>query len=188
MNQPVRLQPPRSTAAGVTLIELMFGMSALAVMLALAVPSFRQMTANNHAAALESDLVSALNLARSESLNRGVPVSVCASSDGATCASANDWASGWIVFRDEAGTGVYDPASDPSAKLQVWAAGSGDVHVVATSPLASGAAVQYQPNGSAYAPASFSVYSSGCSGVNAHQVQLLGTGLVSVNAVSCPAS
>ena len=173
--------PPRRTA-GITLIELMLGVSVLAVLLALAVPSFRQLTTSNRAATVESDLVTALNLARSESVRQGIPVSMCSSIDGATCAGAGDWGSGWIVFTDNSGTpGVLDSGDQ---KLEAWTpSGGSNVYIVA-----SDASVQYQPPGTALAQVTFSVLWTGCSGIGAHRVQVLGTGLVSVKAVSCPGS
>jgi type IV fimbrial biogenesis protein FimT len=181
MDHRIGARPPPRRTAGVTLIELMLGLSVGAVLLALAVPSFRQLTASNRAAAVESDIVTALNLARSESVRQGIPVSVCASVDGATCATAGDWGSGWIVFTDDAGTpGVLDPGDE---KLQAFSGPGGDVRIIA-----SDATVQYEPPGTAVAPATFSVLWTGCSGTGAHEVRVLGTGLVSVKAVSCPSS
>ncbi len=176
--------PPRLRAAGVTLIELLLGMSVTAVLLALAVPSFREITASSRASSVESDLVTALNLARSESLRRGVPVSLCPSADGATCAASTDWASGWIVFTDDSGTPGARDGTD--VLLQVWGPVQGDVHV---QPVGGAVPfVQFQPAGSTLAPATFAVVWSGCAGADAHQVQVLGTGLVSVQSVSCSSS
>ena len=68
--------------------------------MALAVPSFRDFMQNNRAAEEANALVGALALARNEAVTRGVPVSVCSSTDNETCADDQDWTTGWIVFTD----------------------------------------------------------------------------------------
>lgn len=97
--------------AGFTAIELLASMAVLALVTALAVPSFRDFLQNNRAAEQSNALVGAVALARNEAVTRGSPVSVCASEDGETCSGDNDWSTGWIVFTDaQAPTGeVNDP-------------------------------------------------------------------------------
>lgn len=85
------------TRGGVTLIELAVGMVVLAILAAAAVPSFVRLMRDANRSAVLSELTAALNLARAEALSRGVPVSVCRSSDAATCRSGT-WAEGWLVF------------------------------------------------------------------------------------------
>ena len=183
MGQGCARVAPARRAAGVTLIELLLGVSVTAVLLALATPSFRGITASNRAASAESDLITALNLARSEALRRGVAVSLCASSDGATCADGGDWSSGWIVFTDDSGApGVLDSSDQ---LLQSWGAPQGDVRVQSVGGAVP--FVQYQPTGAVLAPAAFAVSGGGCTGA-AHQLQVLGTGLVAAQSTSCSSS
>ncbi len=85
---------------GYTAVELMFTAAIAGVVMALAVPNFRDFIQNNRAAQEANELVGALSVARSESVTRGIPVSVCSSTDGATCAASDDWSTGWIVFTD----------------------------------------------------------------------------------------
>jgi type IV fimbrial biogenesis protein FimT len=56
---------------GFTLIELLITIVVLAVLLTLAAPSFRDVIQNNRVTAQANELVSALNLARSEAVKRG---------------------------------------------------------------------------------------------------------------------
>ncbi len=85
---------------GMTAVELLFTMAIAALVLALAVPNFRDFVQNNRAAEEANALVGALALARSEAVTRGIPVTVCSSTDSETCAEVNDWSTGWIVFTD----------------------------------------------------------------------------------------
>jgi type IV fimbrial biogenesis protein FimT len=47
-----------------------------------------------------NDLVTAIQLARSEALKRGANMVVCASDTQTTCTGKDTWSSGWIVFSD----------------------------------------------------------------------------------------
>jgi len=84
---------------GFTLIELMVAIAVFAVTVTFAVPNLRDFIANNRIISKTNDFVSSLHVARSESVKRKVTVTVCGSSDGATCNTAS-WENGWIVFTD----------------------------------------------------------------------------------------
>ena len=86
--------------AGFTLIELLISIVLLAILLALAVPSFQSFVKNNRVTAQTNELVSAIQLARSEALKRGTNSVICASDNGEDCTGNGTWASGWIVFSD----------------------------------------------------------------------------------------
>jgi type IV fimbrial biogenesis protein FimT len=85
---------------GFTIIELLVTMVVLAIVAAVAVPSFNSMVTNNRLAGEINDLVATINFARSEAITRGVSVVVCKSADGAACTNAGDWSQGWIIFTD----------------------------------------------------------------------------------------
>ena len=89
----------RTRQRGMTLVELMFTIFIMAVLAMLAVPSFRDASLGGRLAATANSLHGAIQIARSEAIKANAPVSLCASSDGATCAVADDWDQGWIVLR-----------------------------------------------------------------------------------------
>jgi type IV fimbrial biogenesis protein FimT len=94
-------------AHGFTLIELVVVIAVAAVLLGIAVPSFRTFNQNSRLATQANSLVYALNLARSQAVSLDQPVQVCASSDGATCnAPAAGWVAGWIVCYPVAACGA----------------------------------------------------------------------------------
>jgi type IV fimbrial biogenesis protein FimT len=75
---------------GFTLIELMVVVTLVAVLSAIAVPSFRDLLLNQRLAASTSEFVAALSTARAEALKRSQTVTL-------TPRTVNDWNSGWEV-------------------------------------------------------------------------------------------
>jgi type IV fimbrial biogenesis protein FimT len=101
--------------AGVTLVELIAVITIAAILMSIGVPSYRYVTNSNRVAAESNALLADMQLARSEAVKEGQPVSVCpATRSGATwsCTGSNHWEVGWIVFTDPAGSGNYDAAND----------------------------------------------------------------------------
>jgi type IV fimbrial biogenesis protein FimT len=85
--------------SGQTLIELIFVTAIAALLGTFALPSLRAWLLDaRHSSRTTAFVVSAL-LARSESLRRAHPVTLCASDDGRRC--GEDFAKGWIVFEDQ---------------------------------------------------------------------------------------
>jgi type IV fimbrial biogenesis protein FimT len=74
-------------------------MSIAAILMALAVPSFRYVTNANRIAGEINGLLGDLQFARAEAIKEGHSVTVCVSTDSATCSTNNTaWNQGWIVF------------------------------------------------------------------------------------------
>lgn len=96
-------------ASGFTMIELMVTLSVMAIILALAAPSFRDFIINNRLTAQINDLVADISLARSEAASRGVQVALCASADLEFCSDSGDaWQTGRIVFIDTNSNGTRE--------------------------------------------------------------------------------
>lgn len=88
----------RSWSNGFTLIEMMIVLVILAVVLGFAVPAFQQVRLATRLTSYANDLVGSLYLARGEAIKRNNQVRLCATSDGATCATSGGWQQGWIVL------------------------------------------------------------------------------------------
>lgn len=85
--------------SGFTLLELMITLTIGGILLAVAVPAFRSMTVNSRLTAQANELVSALNLARSEAIKRNASISFCRTDnpgDTACSTTTANWGS-WIV-------------------------------------------------------------------------------------------
>ncbi|MEQ1801330.1 MAG: GspH/FimT family pseudopilin [Gammaproteobacteria bacterium] len=87
---------------GFTFGEVLATLGVLGVSLSLVVPSFSSVTRSNLRASAINELVATLHVARSEAITRNVPVVICPSADGLTCARIA-WESGWIRFVDSNG-------------------------------------------------------------------------------------
>ncbi len=124
---------------GFTLIELVTVMAVATILLGVGIPGFRALATTNQLTSTSNQLVSSLNLARQEAVTRGVPVSVCSSSDGASCSGGTDWTVGWMVFADNGTTpGAFD-GSD--TRLRIYGATEGD------STITGDSLVRYTPWG-----------------------------------------
>ncbi|MGA2776878.1 MAG: GspH/FimT family pseudopilin [Steroidobacteraceae bacterium] len=97
------LTPVRRVAVGLrgfTMIELLMAIAVASIMLVIAVPSYRYVTNSNRIASEINGLLGDLQFARAEAIKEGVPVTVCISTDSATCANSTvQWNSGWIVIQ-----------------------------------------------------------------------------------------
>lgn len=79
----------RQRTRGFTLLELLITLAVVAILAAIAVPSFQNMIATQQVRSAASDLVSALNFARSEAVKRNATVTVTPAAGG--------WTDGWTI-------------------------------------------------------------------------------------------
>ena len=86
---------------GFSLIELLVVIAIAAILASLAVPSFQGLIASSNLTSATNDLVATLARAKSDAIRRGKRVTVCMSTDGATCTTTGAWTQGWIMFNDD---------------------------------------------------------------------------------------
>lgn len=81
-------------------------------------PAMREVITNIRVISTANELEASLNFARSEALGRYGRVTLCASTNGTACVSADEdeWEVGWIIYFDQGGTDGLDPPSDPPAE------------------------------------------------------------------------
>ena len=100
-----------SRADGFSLMETLIVIAVVALLMALAIPTFKYVTQSNRSTSEINGLLSNLQLARAEAIKEGQSVSLCPSLDGATCSGAsNAWQTGWLVFSDTGVVGTIDGA------------------------------------------------------------------------------
>lgn len=114
----------RMTSHGFTLVELMITVAVFAIVAAIAAPAMQAMVAASRLNGATSELVTALQLARSEAIRRNARVTVCASADGTTCSGSGDW-NRWIVTGRDNTTGTIDAIRDRSANAELRLSGPG---------------------------------------------------------------
>src|ERR1051325_9926231 len=113
---------------GFSLVELMVALAVTAILLVAAGPSFRDAIRRNKVSAASNALLADIAYARSEAINRGNVVSICHSSDQATCTgNGKAYENGWLVYTYQAGKGVANTAySTASGAILLRAANARD--------------------------------------------------------------
>ncbi len=106
----------RTYGQGFTLLEVLVTLAVAAVLLGIAVPSYRSVVVRNSIAANVNEFVAGLNFARSQAVTRGRKVQICSSSNQQSCNGGSDWSGGWVIFVDD-GSATPKPSSD--TRLQV---------------------------------------------------------------------
>jgi type IV fimbrial biogenesis protein FimT len=88
-------------AGGFSLLELLMALSILALLVTLAVPSFRALRANAATGAAANELLLALHRARSSALTRGAATVLCLADTAGACLRSGT-AQGYRVFPEDA--------------------------------------------------------------------------------------
>jgi type IV fimbrial biogenesis protein FimT len=89
-----------SSRHGFTALELMVTMAVVAILLATAVPSFREYSWNLRMRTAMDSLQSDLTLARGRAISHNIQTVICPARDIKSCSGESDWQPGWIVFSD----------------------------------------------------------------------------------------
>lgn len=112
----------QSPQNGMTLLESLITMGIVSGLLLMAVPSMADFVMNNRMVSQANIFLGSMSLARTEAVRRGRPVSLCPSTDEASC-NPGAWEQGWIVFVDEDGDGTRG-AAETLLKVQQALAGN----------------------------------------------------------------
>ena len=155
----------RAYARGMTIIELMTALVIAAILMAVAIPSFRNASLGSQLGASANNLLASVQLARSEAIKRNAAVTLCASGDGATCAGGGGWEQGWIVL-DAAAAVIQHQQALPDRYLVTQAGG--------TAPL------NFQPIGVGATAAVFTVCRDDPDGTQERVVTVTATGAARV--------
>jgi type IV fimbrial biogenesis protein FimT len=103
---------------GFSLLELMTTITVAAILLVIAVPSFRDVIHRNQVSSASNEILASLAYARTEAITRGQLVSLCPSADGASCtAGGQAFAPGWLVYTYPAGVVSANKAYDSTKSI-----------------------------------------------------------------------
>ncbi|MDQ0141644.1 GspH/FimT family pseudopilin [Cupriavidus necator] len=140
----------RRRCRGLTLVELMAVVAMVAILAAIGTPSFVALLRASRVDSEIQSMVGTLQLARSEAVKRGLPVSVCPSVNGTACLGAGNWARGWIAFVDRNASGTVD-AGPPADEVLHYRAGWSATDTL-TTPGAAATFLTYNRDGFAVLP------------------------------------
>lgn len=167
---------------GFTLVELMITLAILSIITSFALPSFREIILNQRIGSDTNELVGSLNLARSESVKRKIPVAVCSKQAGAqACNAGGAWNEGWLVWVDNNRDGIYDAGEEILREKQAL---SRSVELTTNNGTMVFA---YLPSGSASIPnVQFEVCDAQRSGEQGRSIQINLTGRPKTAKFRCP--
>lgn len=146
----------RKDVNGFTMIELVVAMGILAILVALAAPSFTSVINNNRLSSSANELLTTLQYARGEAVRRNSNVVICrndAPDTGATCNTAAGAWLGWMSFVDDGAGGGTARNGVPDGGEQVLFRGGFTAPVqLQASPAVTGGnqRIRYRPDGLAY--------------------------------------
>ncbi len=115
---------------GFTMVELLIGIAAVALIFIIAGPNFSGMIQSHYLKSTSDQLLTSISLAQSEAARRHSTVRICPSSDGLSCRSDDNWNYGWVIFTDGNGNGLPDRIeiletyAAPSDRIRIKASGA----------------------------------------------------------------
>lgn len=127
-----RNRQSRGAHSGFTIVELMVVVALVGIVMVWGIPEFSRLTARKRAESSVAQLVSAIQLARSQAMTTGRTMTLCAVNTNTTITACSgnqsDWSSGWALIQE--GTGDVLQVFNAPAGMQI-----------------TGAKVEVNPNG-----------------------------------------
>ena len=181
MRSRMQLQIPSSMVVtmnikrqiGFTIIELMMTITVAMIVLGIGVPNFISIVRSNDTITEVNHLATALNLARSEAVARGIEVTIVPQ-------SGTDWTTGWLVGIDSDEDDTFPEAGEPI--LRTFDAVNS--LTFAAAPLR----IEFKPTGEVSALASFAMVPTHCNDADNRQrlLSVAMAGYVNLTKQSCP--
>lgn len=182
----------RRYQSGFTIIELMVTLAVLAIVMAIAIPSFTGQIQRNSSLAIGEDFVTALNFARNEAIKRKVPISICPSNDdGTQCGTS--WSAGWMVFVDGAPSEAESSAT-VSEVLRLWSDINPRAEITVSRGGASADFIRFAGMGvlarigGAMDSVNITAQLANCSGEASREINIGPSGMVNSRPVQCGSS
>ena len=158
------------------MIELIVTVSIAAILLAVALPNFRNTINGNRSQSQANDFVAAVNLARNEAISRNRPVTICAANTGSgtpsACGAASAWNQGWMIFVDTI-TNTGAPVAVPVADVLRTGVANSSIDVTA-----SAAFVRFSSRGEVLANAERTLTFKPASNCKPNQARVVTIGLI----------
>jgi len=102
---------------GYTLIELMSMLAVASILVSVGLPMMNVFFDSNRMISNSNELVAGLHIARSEAIKQQARVTLCQSSDQATCTANGQWEEGFIVFVDNRGAASGNATVDAGERI-----------------------------------------------------------------------
>lgn len=97
--------------SGFSMVELMITIAIVAILVALAFPSFEGSMRSNRVATATNELMASLSLTRSEAIRNPGGAVICTTTNGTAC-NGTSWDDGWMVWIDLNGDGLITGTND----------------------------------------------------------------------------
>lgn len=116
--------------SGMTLVELLVTLVILSIVIGIAIPSFRELVLNSRVTSQINTVSGLIAYSRSSASSMpGASVTLCSSSDGASCSGSAQWENGWIIFADVDGDSAVDAGDDEVLKVSAGLSGENTLRV-----------------------------------------------------------